>query len=130
MRGYRWSMRYRKSLAWVLLLAFALFLGAPSTVFCLPPNMSLEGVQSTGDPVGGERKDDRVPSGGGFELNEEGSMLSVPRGGQDPGQRGTRIIILQALPVFFTGNGVGIVLWPAIVRALAAPAASPSLRKH
>jgi hypothetical protein len=49
-----------KASAWTLLVAFALYLGAPSLALCRPVPIALcPGTSSSGDPVGGERHDDR-----------------------------------------------------------------------
>jgi hypothetical protein len=68
---YNWKHFFPKARSWVLLLACAIFLAWPATALCRPPNMSNGSESMQGDPVGGERKDEQLPAGGGYSIDDD-----------------------------------------------------------
>ena len=92
MVGLRLLKCHKRVWAWALLIAFTVYLGAPVVALSRPPNMA-NGVEnesySSGDPVGGERKDVKPPANGSIyqdatgEGDQFGSASAPGRAGQD-----------------------------------------------
>jgi len=99
--------RMKKFSAFVLLGVFVSYLCVPTLAFSRPPNIyrSTEEITdswSTGDPVGGERKDEKDPAGGGMSIHEglaQGEGLSLPDGAL-PVARDVRVIVLPLIGVW------------------------------
>jgi hypothetical protein len=92
MVGLRLLKSHKRVWTWALLIAFTVYLGAPGVALSRPPSMAngVEGESySSGEPVGGERKDVKPPSNGSIyqDANGEGGQFGcvpVPGGaGQD-----------------------------------------------
>ncbi len=76
MINYLRSSRFKKASTWVLLMAFVSCLGLPTLAFSRPPSIAdgsgeIADNCNSGDPVGGERKDEKIPVGGDVRIHEE-----------------------------------------------------------
>jgi hypothetical protein len=112
--------RFKKMSALVLLIVFVTYLGLPTLAFSRPPNIVLSSGEitdsfSTGDPVGGERKDDKYPSLEGINFDEgmlQGSF-SDHSGGSIPVDRQVRVrVVVLPLVGIWGGKTLTIILTP------------------
>jgi len=102
----------------VLLLALVFLLESPVAAIARPVFIPTGGQHTSGDPVGGERKDEKDPADGEIDPIEGGEMdwlgRPAPPAGPDRGSRSLPVLILFRFG-FVGGPTIPFFLGPQVI---------------